>query len=243
MAMPPMAGGIPPAGMRQGTSKVVPVVVSAGLAVGVFCGLLFGLGTGDENEAKAGGTGSGTATARTGPQAAAAATNEVTNFKSGEQKPDARMTESGVVLPAGTGGGTGSGSGSAAVADNGTGTGSGSDAGGEPPESEPGKVVMTFQLTPPEAVVTVDGNPVVNGTYVVDLGDKKKVKVRVVAKAEGFRSMDRKVDVNKDETFQIKLPKARSSGGGGGGTTRPPRDRDRDKDKDDKDPPGGLIDL
>src|SRR2546423_6128527 len=31
---------------RQGTSKAVPVVVSAGLAVGVFCGLLFGLGTG-----------------------------------------------------------------------------------------------------------------------------------------------------------------------------------------------------
>src|SRR5262245_62755761 len=32
--------------MRQVTAKVVPVVVSAGLAIGVFCGLLFGLGTG-----------------------------------------------------------------------------------------------------------------------------------------------------------------------------------------------------
>src|SRR4051812_37428172 len=31
--------------MRRGTSKIVPVVVSAGLAIGVFCGLLFGLGT------------------------------------------------------------------------------------------------------------------------------------------------------------------------------------------------------
>src|ERR1043165_9167347 len=37
--------------MRQGTSKVVPVVVSAGLAVGVFCGLLFGVGTGKHSEA------------------------------------------------------------------------------------------------------------------------------------------------------------------------------------------------
>src|SRR3954468_14623016 len=32
--------------IRRGTSKAVPVVVSAGLAVGVFCGLLFGVGTG-----------------------------------------------------------------------------------------------------------------------------------------------------------------------------------------------------
>src|ERR1051325_6820998 len=35
--------------VRQGTSRMVPVVVSAGLAVGVFCGLLFGLGTGSGN--------------------------------------------------------------------------------------------------------------------------------------------------------------------------------------------------
>jgi hypothetical protein len=32
-------------GPERGTAKIVPVVVSAGLAVGVFCGLLFGLGT------------------------------------------------------------------------------------------------------------------------------------------------------------------------------------------------------
>jgi hypothetical protein len=38
----PMGGQRP---VRQGTSHVVPVVVAAGLAVGVFCGLLFGLGT------------------------------------------------------------------------------------------------------------------------------------------------------------------------------------------------------
>src|SRR5690242_5178719 len=49
---PPMMGGPPPMRpsapmpQRRGTSKAVPVVVSAGLAVGVFCGLLFGLGTG-----------------------------------------------------------------------------------------------------------------------------------------------------------------------------------------------------
>src|SRR4051794_5877643 len=34
--------------MRRGTSRAVPIVVSAGLAIGTFCGLLFGLGTGGD---------------------------------------------------------------------------------------------------------------------------------------------------------------------------------------------------
>src|SRR5688500_3521584 len=33
-----------PSSSRNGTSRAVPIVVSAGLAVGVFCGLLFGVG-------------------------------------------------------------------------------------------------------------------------------------------------------------------------------------------------------
>src|SRR5215813_5895935 len=52
---PPMA---PPPPMRRGTSKAVPVVVSAGLAVGVFCGLLFGLGTTKQDAHAAPSTGS-----------------------------------------------------------------------------------------------------------------------------------------------------------------------------------------
>src|SRR5689334_22559791 len=44
--MGPMGQMAPRRPVRQGTSKMVPVVVSAGLAIGVFCGLLFGLGTG-----------------------------------------------------------------------------------------------------------------------------------------------------------------------------------------------------
>ncbi|HEY0987522.1 MAG TPA: hypothetical protein VGD80_10745, partial [Kofleriaceae bacterium] len=53
MGGPPMGqmGMMPRPPMRQGTSKIVPVVVSAGLAVGVFCGLLFGLGTGSRSDA------------------------------------------------------------------------------------------------------------------------------------------------------------------------------------------------
>jgi hypothetical protein len=50
---PMPATAAPPPQVKRGTSKAVPVVVSAGLAVGVFCGLLFGLGTGDAVEAVA----------------------------------------------------------------------------------------------------------------------------------------------------------------------------------------------
>ena len=41
----------PPPGGGGGTSKIVPIVVSAGLAVGVFAGLLFGVGTGEVSAA------------------------------------------------------------------------------------------------------------------------------------------------------------------------------------------------
>jgi hypothetical protein len=41
----------PPGGGGGGTSKIVPIVVSAGLAVGVFAGLLFGVGTGEVSAA------------------------------------------------------------------------------------------------------------------------------------------------------------------------------------------------
>ena len=47
-----------PRPVRQGTSRAVPVVVSAGLAVGVFCGLLFGVGK--KNDAVAAAPASGT---------------------------------------------------------------------------------------------------------------------------------------------------------------------------------------
>src|SRR6478752_957342 len=50
----PMGGAAPmQKPVRRGTSKAVPVVVSAGLAVGVFCGLLFGVGTGKAKAAEA----------------------------------------------------------------------------------------------------------------------------------------------------------------------------------------------
>src|SRR5690606_35233546 len=53
MGGPPMGAQPMPRPIRRGTSKAVPIVVSAGLAVGVFCGLLFGVGTGKEEAAAA----------------------------------------------------------------------------------------------------------------------------------------------------------------------------------------------
>lgn len=48
MGPPPGHGAAPaPTPRRRGTPKIVPVVMAAGLAVGTFCGLLFGVGTGD----------------------------------------------------------------------------------------------------------------------------------------------------------------------------------------------------
>jgi hypothetical protein len=62
MGPPPGPAAAPAGGpRRRGTPKIVPIVVSAGLAVGTFCGLLFGVGTGDG--AKAAGTGTGTGAA------------------------------------------------------------------------------------------------------------------------------------------------------------------------------------
>src|SRR5678815_5989595 len=87
MPMRPSGPGIPMAGaVRKGTPKIVPIVVSAGLAVGVFCGLYFGLGTGEPATAEAGTT-TTAKTGVTGPQSAAGASTDKVNFKSGDKPP------------------------------------------------------------------------------------------------------------------------------------------------------------
>jgi hypothetical protein len=226
--MPGMA--IPAAAMKRGTPRIVPVVVSAGLAVGVFCGLYYGLGTGKETEAD-----TGTTTAPTGPQAAAGATDEVPNFKSAPPDPS--------TIAKGSGSADGSAAGSADVAETDVGSAAaaaGAGAGAPPaagsgatPEPATTTVALTLKVAPADAEVTLDGEPVTGGKATISFtGDKKTV--RLVAKASGHRSYDKKITVTKDsaeEAIEIKLSK-RSSG-----SPRPPGGgRDRD-------PPGGLIDL
>jgi hypothetical protein len=232
----PGGGGIPLAGtMRKGTPKAVPIVVSAGLAVGVFCGLYFGLGTGQAAEAETDATGSAKSTGPTGPKSAAGATGEVTNFASGTQ-PDAAPSDAAPAVVAGTGSGSaatpGTGSGSATP---GTGSGSampGTGSGSAVPAAI--TVELTFAITPTNAQVTIDGKPVTDGKATISFtGDKKTI--RLIAKASGHRSYDKKITLTKDtaeESIEIKLPKRSSSG-----SSRPPRGGN------DRDPPGGLIDL
>ena len=231
--MPPRPG-IPVAGtVKKGTPRIVPIIVSAGVAVGVFCGLYFGVGVPEESEADTEDT-PALHTAPQGPKSAAAASNEVTNFKSGSAKP-----------APGSGSAPAPGSGSAAVVAGSGSAAAGSAAGSGSGSATPGAgsgsaapatdntVDLLFATTPPNATVTVDGKLVKDGKLSLALaGDTKTVKI--VAKAAGHKTWEKQATIKKEnaeERFEIKLVKR--------GRSRPSGDRgDRDHE-----PPGGLIDL
>ena len=246
MQMPPPMR--PPMPIRRGTSKAVPVVVSAGLAVGVFCGLLFGVGTG-KREAHAGTKASNVKMddSATTPGAAPAGTG---------------VTVAPIPSPAAP---VAAGSGSATVAQAPT---------PPPPAPPPAQTVKTsklvFDIKPETAAaiakITVDGKDVPGTTIDLPI-DVKNVKVSV--KADGFHSFDKAIDLEGDKTtVSVELTK-RSGGGaastgagspgfggasnstnhvptrppGGDGTTPPPPPPKKDKKKDTKPAGGGLIDI
>ena len=223
MGGPPMMGG--PAGpqtgqrpIRRGTSKAVPVVVSAGLAVGVFCGLLFGVGTG-KSEAKA------------APPSASNVKKDDDKASADKAAPEGLgATSSQPVKPA-------AGSGTTVAATTPTPT---------PPTPTPPtpsvpdvkKMKLTIKIKPDAAAegatVKIDGTEITGMTTEIPL-DKKTVKVEV--KSNGYRSGEKKLDVTEgDITLEMELSK-RPSGNSGG--VRPPKRPDR--------PPsnsgGGLIDI
>lgn len=99
-----------------------------------------------------------------------------------------------------------------------------------PPPAEPAPVdtsaLLTFNLTPKNAVVTVDGKAVADGKAEVTLVEGK-ARVRLVARADGYKSYEKSHLVTDDEAISIELvkkPRRPSSGKGPSG-------------------PGGLIDL
>jgi hypothetical protein len=235
MGGPPMGG--PPTQMRpvkRGTSKAVPVVVSAGLAVGVFCGLLFGVGTGKKD--------------------AVAAPSKATNAKDGPVEDTTHMVQtptkpitSTAQLNAGSAAATATGSASgSAVAAAGSAAGSAALA--------PKLTKLTIKVKPDAAAsvakVQIDGKDITGSE--VDLpADKKSVKIAVTA--AGFHSFEPKsYDVSGDDmTIEIELTK-RSGGGaspGFGGTdthkpTVPTHPPGGDKTPTPpKKKPGGLIDI
>jgi hypothetical protein len=99
-----------------------------------------------------------------------------------------------------------------------------------PPPAEPtpadASALLTFNVLPKEAVVTVDGVVVDGGKTEVKLVEGK-ARVRLVARADGYKSYDKSHLVTDDEAISIELVKKSHHSSGGGKTSGP----------------GGLIDL
>ncbi len=265
MMQPPMGTGQGPAQapvpamqqprvMRRGTSKAVPVIISAGLAVGVFCGLLFGLGV--EQEVAVAST---VTTAETPKKKAAA----VASPFQPETKKDVKvpslapqvLNKDGTTTPAKAD--AGSGSGSAKTTEK-----------TEPPRPVNVNGTLKVEIEPADAAkvakLTVEGKEVEGVSYELDMTedfkaamkdlkpDAKKPEVKkelkVVVKAPGFRDFTGKVDVvaERDTTFKVTMQKKSSGGNGGlprpppGGYVRPPPPPGGQKCKK---PPCGLIDI
>jgi hypothetical protein len=277
MGQPQMGGGggAPPRAqtVKRGTSKAVPVVVSAGLAIGVFCGLLFGLGI-EKDEAVA------ATTTTTAPKAKTEPAEVPAPFKPADP-PAATKPPPAKVAAAGTTG-TGSaetkpeatpgdkaGSGDTKTEKPGT----GSAATPAAPSKLVGKLTITVK---PEAIaktakIYIDGKQIDSNVFEVDLTDKLDAKknearktVKVLVKASGYKDIERSVDIvaapnsENNNSFEVDLPKRATPPPGGGtnpggntGTTpnRPPPPGGGTKPPSGgnkpkcKKPPCGLIDI
>jgi hypothetical protein len=204
---PMMGGGMhgqmmtPPRPAKRGVSKAVPVVVSAGLAVGVFCGLLFGLGTGDPTAAAAPAKGNNVHATSDDPSGPAPSGLGATS----------------TTPPPKTGSATGSGSASANPVATATGSAAGSGAGSG--SAVAAKAVDTAKLTievePAAAAavakIQIDGKDI-TGTSIDLPADKKSVKVSVTA--TGFHSVDKKVDVTGGSETKVQLELTKRATGG-----------------------------
>lgn len=243
---PPMGagpGGPPP--IKRGTSKAVPVVVSAGLAVGVFCGLLFGVGTGQAADTPP--------PVKKDPFARSAADLPP------EPPPPPPSTNPPPVKPnppvataAGSGSGSGSagagsGSGSATAVAAGSGSGSadvgaGSGSAVAAPEEVVAKLVIEIEPSAANEIakILVDGKPIEGRTIDIPLGDDAKQAVKVAVSASGFKDTTQEVTVEGNTTMKFELVKRRTGGGlpriptGSGNPKKPPGG---------KKPGGGLIDI
>ena len=180
--------------MRRGTPKIVPVIVSAGLAVGVFCGLLFGLGTGKDDANAA------PAKAKAGVMSDDSAAPEGLGATAAMPAPpkNAPPAPAPAVAPPPA---PAQGSGSATAA---------------------APTIKTVKLTvavKPEAAskdakIVVDGKEI-TGTSVDLPAEKKSVKVSVTS--NGFHSWDKTIDLSGDET-SLDVEMLKRGGGGGAGS-------------------------
>ena len=259
--MPPQQGAAPKP-VKRGTSKIVPVVVSAGLAVGTFCGLLFGVGTGEAADAspsssepkkdepkKDDTTPNPSASAK--PAETKPAETKPAETKPVETKPAQAVATAGSAAPAA--GSAAPAAGSAATPATTTTVAAGSAA--TPPANagsaaakptvaavEPAvkKPKLTVEVTPASvaatAKITVDGKAIDGNALEIDLGKDAKKEVKIVVKASGYKTVEQKVDIDSDVAVKIELIKRPSAPAGG--TTRPTGTGTKPKK-----PPGGLIDI
>jgi hypothetical protein len=177
--------------MRQGTSRVVPVVVSAGLAMGVFCGLLFGLGT--------------------GKRSASAEPPKSNGVKRVDDSftPES-MTNPNVKIPDKNAPKAGSNTGSAVAATTGSGSAAiASAAGSAEPVIKSTKLIV--EIKPEAAAATakvfVDGKPIQGTTTDItpDPGTTKK-KVKVLVKASNFKDAEQEIE-GESTTLKLEFSK------------------------------------
>ncbi len=247
---------------RSGTSRAVPVVVSAGLAVGVFCGLLFGVGipettagpsTGNNVKAAAvdtpptptpsASTASKPTTTATPTKPATPATGTTVGSGSAATTASAGTTTGSAGTTTGSAGAT-AGSGSAATAGAKPAAGAGSGSAAPTVAATPAlkKVKLIVEVKPDTvaatAKITVDSKDITGGTMELEIPGDGKKEVKVVVKASGYKTVEQKVEIEGDVTVKVELIK-RSGGGGGGGTpSRPPTGGGKKKPAG-----GGLIDI
>jgi len=189
MGMGPM-GMHPP--MRQGTSHIVPVVVAAGLAVGVFCGLLFGLGTRRDTGAPSRGG--------TGAKQSEESQIQTAQVSMGTKIPDTSRPPTGSAAQAAQ---AGSAAGSA-----GSNAGSAAAGAGSAAEPRPGK--LTIEIEPESAAkaarVTVDGLQVTSTTVDIPFepGVTKK-SVKIVVRVPGYKDMEKAIEVESEAASSISF--------------------------------------
>lgn len=224
-------GGMPHP-MRRGAPKIVPVIVGAGLAVGVFCGLLFGVGTG-ENKAKADDKPVKVTATEAAPEGLGATTGLPTAPKPGPP----------AVVP------SGSASGSA------TGSATGSAA---PAKIEP--TVKTYKVVvdikpddaAKDAKIQINGNEITGNTTELPV-EQKTVKVAI--KTPGYHSYEKTLtfDLKPGDETQVEVelakrgaaaPSSGSPGFGGASHTAPQVPRaPPGLPKPPKPKGGGVIDI
>jgi hypothetical protein len=209
-AQPNMTTGTPvgaqpmprPAVVRRGTSKAVPVVVSAGLAVGVFCGLLFGFGTGKEDQASA----------STNNRKGDDSKDKPASTKP-ETRTDAKPADSQGSATAASGsnaGGSGSDAKGAVIAAAGSDLSGGSGLPG-PGITTSASHVATLKLDVkpnpgPHAKYTIDGQRIdPTKPFELELGKAKSKAVTIAISSPGFRTYEQKIDVEADMTVSVEL--------------------------------------